>query len=167
MGREVRAPRERGGLYIDWDPVNNMPVPVDAPMMNNQQVTAVVRSSMSTMYEPKGRWVADPETNEDVFVINKGEERFIGMTCLEVAEVRQAINASHGDLDSLNHLLDRTVGKPKQLTETITMNVTLQEALDSIGDSLIEKGKLDPKSFMDVTDVTETTSGNDYVDPMS
>ncbi len=148
-----------GKLLIEWDEKLQMPVPVYRPPMNNQQIQAVGRAALSTEYKPQGRYIRDEVTKERTWVLNDGEEEFIGMTCLEVADIRQARAASYGDLDALNHLKDRTLGKPKQLTENVNVNATLQEALDLIGDKLEAKGKL--RETVDMVDVEE------YVDPLS
>jgi hypothetical protein len=54
----------------------------------------------------------------------------IGMTLLEAALYSAAVKAADGDLEALNKLLDRLLGKPVQ--QTVVATGTLKEFLDQI-----------------------------------
>lgn len=63
----------------------------------------------------------DQDTPED-------RERFQGMSKLEVANARQADLASQrSDLKALEFFYDRTIGKPKQVTENMNLTMSLTE----------------------------------------
>lgn len=67
----------------------------------------------------------------------------IGMCLLEAALVAAAESAADGNLDALNKILDRLMGKPVQ--QTITASGTLREFLDELANSDTKaSGSVDP-----------------------
>ena len=66
-----------------------------------------------------------------------------GMSLLEAALVTAAEKAAEGDLDALNKILDRLLGKPIQ--QTIQATGTLREFLDELANSdTPTSGGIDP-----------------------
>lgn len=61
-----------------------------------------------------------------------GEEDFEGMTNHDVMWTRIGKRAGGGCLEAANMLLDRSIGKPKQHVETLSVTATLQDFLDQI-----------------------------------
>ncbi len=59
-------------------------------------------------------------------------QEFEGMSNAEVAMIRLADAAAHGDQKALDMLQDRIVGKPMVSTENKNINLTYEDLLDSI-----------------------------------
>lgn len=57
---------------------------------------------------------------------------FAGLTKLEVMAKNIASNAALGGIDSVNQMLDRILGKPKQSSESKNLNVTYQDFLNEL-----------------------------------
>ncbi len=57
---------------------------------------------------------------------------FEGMTNAEVAMIRLAESAAHGNYKAIDMLQDRIVGKPVLSTENKNINFTYEDLLDSI-----------------------------------
>lgn len=122
-------PCNAGVRAIEWDE-HGMPVPVFKPIMTNQQIAAVNRAQLSTRYVPK--------TNSNGELL-PGEEKHLNKTKLEVASEHRVNKAAYGDDDAYERILDRTLGKPKQVTENVNVNITLQQGLDLIADAIETK----------------------------
>lgn len=136
-----KAPRStREGALLQW--VNGNPVPVYSPPLDNQQIAQVARASLSLEYEPKKQ--LDGEVVES-------EKKYVSHTNLEVMFMRSAQNAAEGDLESASFVLDRVLGKPKQHSETVVINTTLEQALHAIAD------QMEIDDAVSVTDVTPTS----------
>jgi hypothetical protein len=58
------------------------------------------------------------------------EPEFVGLTCGEVAIIRQTLYAANGSQDSLNFLLDRAIGKAQQTNLNLNATMTYQDFLD-------------------------------------
>lgn len=74
--------------------------------------------SASLPYE--GEWDEDLE----MFII---EERFKGLSNIEVMWMKVAEKAANGDTTSINILLDRILGKPKQSVESASVTMGYEE----------------------------------------
>lgn len=99
---------------IKWE--NGIPVPVEKPLLNSQQIKDVAAAVLSLPYEGEGDPLgADPE--------------LFGMSKLEVSLIKMARAAADGDKWAINFLLDRAVGKPKQTSETVKMDMTYEDYL--------------------------------------
>lgn len=60
------------------------------------------------------------------------KEQHAGKTKFEAMTDSVADKAADGDLDAVNIVFDRTVGKPKQTVESVNVNTTLAEYLDEV-----------------------------------
>ncbi len=60
------------------------------------------------------------------------DKEFEGMNNAEVAMIRLAEAAAHGDHKAIDMLQDRIVGKPMVSTENKNINLTYEDLLDSI-----------------------------------
>lgn len=58
-------------------------------------------------------------------------EEMAQMSHVELAGYQLARAASNGDLDAIDKLFDRLIGKPKQSTESVRVNFNIDEALES------------------------------------
>lgn len=73
--------------------------------------------------------------------IREGEERFLGMSNVEVAEERHAERMAQGDLESYKYGMDRDLGKATQRVESQQITGTLTDFIDLI----IAKERADPQ----------------------
>lgn len=110
--------KRKGGSYFVYK--GNIPYVVDTEPYTKQSAAALIASAGSVTYVPK-------DDTED-------ETRFDGMELMEVAIIRLMEKAAKGDFDSTNSILDRILGKPKQETQNVNVNVTYADYLDSLPD---------------------------------
>jgi len=103
--------------YFVWR--DGLPYPVIVEPFTKASATSLVAAAAASMYKPKN------DTDE--------EQRFQGMTLMEVTMVRLAEKAADGNFDATVHMLDRLAGKPKQETQNVNVNVTYQDYLDKVG----------------------------------
>lgn len=101
--------------------VDGVVVPVGARQLSAGEVATQIRTVVARMYEG-----SDPTKQ--------------GMTLLEAALFEAARKAADGDLDALNKLLDRILGKPVQ--QMLQATGTLKEFLDQVARS--ETVEIDP-----------------------
>lgn len=137
--------------------VDNMPVPVYAPIPTAAFITSLTYAAMSAEYEP--------ETDHAGEVTDK-EKRFIGWTCAEVMAYKRAQAAARGCLDSQKFMMDRTLGKAVQQIHQTNVNMTFQEALDNMADRIEARrpgliGANSATQILDVTPVAEKVSLSD------
>lgn len=104
--------------------VNGRPVPYYVEPFDPDELKMLAGSAFATPYKPT-MW----DTAEDI-------ERFTGMSNAQVASLKQAEQAAGGldpkdRLSSYRELMDRIVGKPKQQTENLNVNITLNDFIDS------------------------------------
>lgn len=108
--------------------------------MTKQQIAAGAPMALGQQYEPLRD--ADGE-------YLPGEQDFEGMTNGDVMWTRVGRKAALGDMEAANMLLDRSIGKPKQHVESVTVTATLQDFLDQIaGDGAVQN---QPVNIVDVT----------------
>lgn len=91
--------------------------------MTKQQIAAGAPMALGQMYVPLRD--ADGE-------YLPGEQDYEGMSNADVMWTRIGRKAALGDMEAANMLLDRSVGKPKQHVETLSVTATLQDFLDQI-----------------------------------
>ena len=92
--------------------------------------------------------------NEKVRVEAVTPEELAGMTNIEAAALNLARRAALGDGSDVDRLLDRLVGKPKQSSETVNLNLTLDDIL--MGSDEEEEKREDPRPVYEVeTDPNE------------
>lgn len=104
----------RGGKYIEW--IDGRPVPRYSEPVTKQEMTDLIVAAVAVPYERKA------DDSED----------YSGMSKLEVAQHKVADRAANGDLDALNFIYDRSIGKPKQVSENLNVTVNLNDFLDSL-----------------------------------
>lgn len=108
---------EKGGAYFEWR--DNIPYVVDREPTTRQSLSALIAGATVLPYEhPKER--------------KPDEERFKGLSNVEVLAIRLAEKAANGDYDATNQVLDRILGKPKQETQNVTVSVTYADYLDNL-----------------------------------
>ena len=61
-----------------------------------------------------------------------GDVNKLGMTLIEAALYSAAKSAAEGDLDALEKLLNRIMGKPIQQVQNLNMNASLKDFLDGV-----------------------------------
>ncbi len=106
-------------FMIKW--VDGKPVPAHTKMINKEAVSQLPLTVFSLPYK---RTKLEKE---------KGiAQEFEGMSNAEVAMIRLADAAAHGDQKALDMLQDRIVGKPMVSTENKNINLTYEDLLDSI-----------------------------------
>lgn len=108
---------------LEW--VNGVPVPVNRPIIDKPAIQKSMMSSLSLPYN--GYWCP----NRGEWLI---EERFVGMTNIEVIAVRLAEEAAAGNLSAIKEIFDRTLGKPKQSVENTNLDLTYEDYLQMIAD---------------------------------
>lgn len=114
--------RGRAGRLIRWE--NGRPVPVYAPPLRKEQVSELLTAALSLEYTG--------DVNPDTGKVTNIDERFIGMTNVEVLAVRLAERAASGSDKAVTELLDRILGKPKQSHETVGVRMTYQDYLSKL-----------------------------------
>ncbi len=107
---------------IRWE--NGRPVPVYAPSLRKEQVSELLTAALSLEYEG--------DLNLDTGKITSVDERFIGLTNIEVIAIRLAERAASGSDKAVTELLDRILGKPKQSHETVGVRMTYQDFLNQL-----------------------------------
>jgi hypothetical protein len=76
-------------------------------------------------------------TPEEVVLLDFG-----GMTHIEIAAVRQAMNAAAGDLRAAQEIYDRVLGKAKQVSESTNLNLTIDDILNGVQMKQDEEGSV-------------------------
>ena len=124
---------------VAFDPMTGAPTVTNVPMMTPAQIGNLAAAALSAPYEdPLGL-----------------EPQYAGLTCGEVAMAKRAQRAAaSGGIVETESLLDRAIGKPKNSSENVNVNVN-----GSYEDFLREKAaKISPA----VADVVEA----EVVDPL-
>lgn len=103
---------------------NGVLYPVYREPFTTEAVKSAVLNSLSLEYRP----ITMPGTDD----MMPGEERFIGATKLEVIMHRVSDRAAHGDMEAVNFIYDRILGKPKQQTENINVAVNYQQFIKEL-----------------------------------
>ena len=93
--------------------------------MKKEDIQEMKFHAASQMYV--GDW--DP-IQQDYIV----DERYVGMTKLEVAQHKQMDAAARGDSDALVRIEDRLMGKPKQQVESVQISATLEDFLNKVAE---------------------------------
>jgi hypothetical protein len=119
--REPLPPRDLPARFVGGHGVqfiNGTAVAIEVPNVTPQHVQELVSQTALTAYEPL--------KNEEGTLL-PGEENYVGLTRLHVALDRNAIRAGNGDTDALDRILDRTIGKPTQSVQSISMTMNYQD----------------------------------------
>jgi hypothetical protein len=137
LPRPIR-PLEPTAIYWDGD----VPYPMYSPKLSKAQVNDLIGVGFSSLYAPlrtngqcERKECGEPrETCDTHGDYLPGEQKWEGMSCMEVAAVRLGQKAASGDIEALEKGLDRIVGKPKQISENLNVNMTLERFLDDLPD---------------------------------
>lgn len=98
---------------IEWDEDGN-PYSVDVPVVRKEKIIPLLEIAASLPYQ-------DP--------LNM-EPEFDGLSCMEVMLRKLTQKAASGDVDSIKDVVDRLAGKATQRTESVKMNMSMDEWLE-------------------------------------
>ncbi len=131
-----KALARREGTTIIWK--DGMPVPAYVEPVGREALPelGIVALSLpykgSPAYDPKtGEGLIDVETGEPLLVI---EKEFRGMTNAEVMMIRMADKAARGSNEAFDKILDRVIGRPKQVNENLNMTMSYEEYLAKLAE---------------------------------
>lgn len=93
--------------------------------MKKEDIQEMKFHAASQMYV--GDW--DPVAQDYIV-----DERYVGMTKLEVAQHKQMDAAARGDGQALEKIEDRLMGKPKQQVESVQISATLEDFLARVAE---------------------------------
>lgn len=150
-GREVVATPGVGTLgvvnrrIIVWGP-DGMPVPSAQPMLTKPGIEALTTVALSLPYKIRDKvpfeltvplpvdasQAAKAQRETDLARAEyewEQDQEFVGLTNAEVMIIRLARAAAEGNLSSIESLLDRSLGRPKQSVETKSMSMTYADVL--------------------------------------
>lgn len=145
------------GRVIVWGE-DGLPRPEYREAISKDGLNALIPAAVSCEYEPLEEMIYDAQgkpTGE--YQLIRGEERFIGMTKAEVAAHRYATAAAQGDMEAIKFIHDRVLGKPKQQTENLNLDLSMQDYLKIFReeDRAIEAAKT---TIVDITPTPIKTS---------
>lgn len=124
---------------------NGMPVPV---LRATVSAESVKRGQLEALAQPYEWREGDPE-------------HWQGMSKVQVGHERQATEVANGNMDELNRVHDRILGKPKQAIEQVSVNMTLQQWLSMLADKEELEEANSPQPDSTVIDVQATESAED------
>jgi hypothetical protein len=102
---------------VVFDQTTGQPVVQAVPMFTREQVADIIVAAATDLYDADA--VLEPE--------------FVGKTNLEVMVLKRTRRAARsGDMDEVESLLDRIVGKPKTTAEVTKKVITYEDALREI-----------------------------------
>ena len=104
---------------------NGVPVKKCRVVMKKEDIQEMKFHAASQMYV--GDW--DPVAQDYIV-----DERYVGMTKLEVAQHKQMDAAARGDGQALEKIEDRLMGKPKQQVESVQISATLEDFLARVAE---------------------------------
>src|SRR5579859_251629 len=103
---------------------NNIPVPIQTPLADNKTITETLRQQWSKPFVPRH----DPDTGE----ILPEDLPFVGKSAGDAQAARVNDMAAYGDMQALQFVWDRLLGKPKQQVESVSVSMTVREYLDAL-----------------------------------
>lgn len=102
---------------------NGMPVPVYRQPPTHDELRAEILNAFCLPYtgarDPEGDLLPD-------------ESQYVGKSKLEVMMHRVSDRAALGDMEAVNFMFDRTIGKPKQHVESVSVTMSYQDFLKEI-----------------------------------
>lgn len=122
---------------------NGVPVKKHRVVMKKEDIQEMKYHAAQQMYV--GDW--DPIAQDYVV-----DERYVGMTKLEVAQHKQMDAAARGDLKALEQIEDRVLGKPKQQVESVQISATLEDFLEKVAQ---QEGLASVSSLQNDEDIIE------------
>ena len=118
-----RAPNQFVEPYMTWE--NGNYVKKFRIGIGKEDVTEM------KLYAAQQTYVGDWDPIEQNYIV---DERYVGMSKLEVAQHKQMDAAARGDLTALAQAEDRILGKPKQQVESIQVSATLEDFLEKVAE---------------------------------
>lgn len=100
-----------------------MPVPTYRQPPTHDELRESILNAFALPYRP----ITTPDGG-----ILEGEEEFIGKSKLEVIVDRVSDRAAMGDMEAVNFMFDRTIGKPKQHVESVSVAMSYQDFLKNL-----------------------------------
>ena len=130
---------------IVWGP-DGMPAPSAQPMLTKPGIEALTTVALSLPYKIRDKVPFEltvplpPDAsqvmkNQREVDLQRAEyeweldQEFVGLTNAEVMIIRLARAAAEGNLSSIESLLDRSLGRPKQSVETQSLSLTYADVL--------------------------------------
>jgi hypothetical protein len=124
---------------------DGIPVPAAVPLIERKGMEAMASTALSLPYKvPPLVLPPEPEPDSsplsmEIYKANKAralaeyeaEREFEGMSNVEVILIKAARQAARGagDLSAANMLLDRVLGKPKQVSENTNLHMSYEDVL--------------------------------------
>ncbi len=96
--------------------LKNTPVILEDPVRFRKDIQTMVMAQMLNGL-PSDEQVEDIESSGSM---------------IEIATVKQLVKSSHGDLDSFKYMMDRVLGKPVNMTNTVSMTVSYEQMLNEL-----------------------------------
>lgn len=110
---------------VTWDSQGN-------PLVRNHAVFTKIQVSDIAMAAASALHV-DPD-DELAVALGLPPSEFYGMSNLEVMLIKQARwAAKSGETDVIEHVLDRLIGRPKQVSESKSLELTYEDYLKEVG----------------------------------
>lgn len=145
-------PSFKSGRLIRWE--NGVPYPVYAPPMQKDQLSSLINAAIAVEYEGE----LDEETGERHL-----DPRYEGCTMGEVMALKLAEKAASGNLNAVNMVFDRILGKPKQSVESTTMTVSYTDYLAQLAqEESAEQGIYSGLANPDIIDVDPSDIGDPH-----
>lgn len=139
--------------YIVWK--DGKPYPANRDMVASESISEITRAAVSTTYEPrvwcsetlgwnckvKQHLDAENYPIRDAHYVPADEERFRGLTLLEVGSIRRAERYAHGSTEDGDRIENRLLGKPMQQTQNLNVNVTYKDYLNKMTQKRVDELK--------------------------
>lgn len=110
---------------------DGVPVPSTMPVIPKDQIEQLALTALSLPFEPEPlaeKYLCELDRLNDLKRWEE-EQKYVGMTNMEVAVIRQAKAAATGDQDALKEMLDRILGKAKQQIDSRSIKMTYADYL--------------------------------------
>lgn len=106
---------------FEW--VEGLPRPKDAASFQKEQISQLTFAALSLPY--RGIW----DSQQQKYVMD--DPMYQGATYAEVMQMKLVKKAAeNGDMSAIKEVLDRTLGKPKQAIESVSMRMSYAEFLE-------------------------------------
>lgn len=120
---------------------------------NGDVVTMKMESGVPVVVENRGKvkdWFNRALKRASMLTPGEADELELSdMTHIEIASLRLAMNAAAGSLDAMKELLDRVLGKSRQINENYNANLSLDDLLtgksegETVDSEIIQEGEVD------------------------
>lgn len=124
MADGTKKPKAPTGRYIVWR--DGVPYPAYADPFTKEAFENIITSTMALEYETE-KYI-DPELGIEVTAPH--EEKYRGMSNLEVMGRKLTHKAASGDMEAVKYVFDRVVGKPTtHIEQSGSIELKLQDHL--------------------------------------